>query len=123
MPNPGRAALLRRRCGSNALPLKWLQFFLKRSNLARFLAFSSLVLGVLFQTGISAAQNLVTNPGFETGDTSGWFGFGSPTLTAETSVVHTGSYAALVSNRTVDDSSAGRTAQTSASPLASSMQG
>jgi hypothetical protein len=27
MLNPGRAALLRRRrCGSNALPLEWLQF-------------------------------------------------------------------------------------------------
>jgi glucuronoarabinoxylan endo-1,4-beta-xylanase len=73
----------------------------KPSNLARFLAVSGLFLGVLFQTGIAAAQNLVTNPGFETGDTSGWFGFGSTTtLTAETSVVHTGSYAALVSNRT-----------------------
>ena len=74
---------------------------LRPANLARFLTVSGLVVGVLFHAGIAAAQNLVTNPGFETGDTSGWFGFGSTTtLTAETSVVHTGSYAALVSNRT-----------------------
>ncbi|HXA45620.1 MAG TPA: hypothetical protein VNZ25_08945, partial [Candidatus Angelobacter sp.] len=34
--NPGRAALLRRRrCGSNALPLEWLRFFLNRSKLWR----------------------------------------------------------------------------------------
>ena len=30
--NPGRVVLHRRRCGSNALPLEWLQFFLSRSN-------------------------------------------------------------------------------------------
>jgi len=46
------------------------------------------------------AQNLVTNPGFETGDTTGWFAFGSPTISAETSQVHSGTYAAQVSNRT-----------------------
>ena len=46
------------------------------------------------------AQNLVTNPGFETGNTSGWFAFGSPTLSVETSQVHSGTYAAQVSNRT-----------------------
>ena len=46
------------------------------------------------------AQNLVTNPGFETGNTSGWFNFGSPTLTVATSPVHSGNYAALVSGRT-----------------------
>src|SRR5580692_6343074 len=73
----------------------------KPSNLARFLTVSGLVVGVLSYAGTAAAQNLVTNPGFETGDTSGWFGFGlTTTLAAETSVVHTGSYAALVSNRT-----------------------
>ncbi len=60
----------------------------------------SLLLGSAVQAQIATAQNLVTNPGFETGNTSGWFGFGSPTLTAETSLVHSGSYAALVSNRT-----------------------
>jgi glucuronoarabinoxylan endo-1,4-beta-xylanase len=46
------------------------------------------------------AQNLVTNPGFETGNTTGWFAFGSPTISAETSQVHSGTYAAQVSNRT-----------------------
>jgi len=48
----------------------------------------------------SPAQHIATNPGFETGDTRGWFGFGSPTISAQTSQVHSGSYAALVTNRT-----------------------
>ena len=45
------------------------------------------------------AQNLVTNPGFETGTTTGWSPFGSCTIAAETSQVHSGTYAAQVSNR------------------------
>ena len=55
---------------------------------------------VILPAGRAAAQNLVTNPGFETGDTTGWFPFGSPTLTAETSQVHSNTYACLVTNRT-----------------------
>ncbi len=46
------------------------------------------------------AQNLATNPGFETGDTTGWFAFGSPTISVETNQVHSGAYAAVVTNRT-----------------------
>ena len=37
----------------------------------------ALVMGLMLQGGIAAAQNLATNPGFETGDTTGWFAFGS----------------------------------------------
>ena len=48
----------------------------------------------------SPALHVVTNPGFETGDTTGWFAFGSPTISAQTSQVHSGSHAALVANRT-----------------------
>ena len=62
-------------------------------------AYAALVIGLVLQAGLAAAQNLVTNPGFETGDTSGWFAFGTPTIAAETSQVHSGTYAALVSNR------------------------
>jgi glucuronoarabinoxylan endo-1,4-beta-xylanase len=63
-------------------------------------AYAPLVIGLVLQAGLAAAQNLVTNPGFETGDTSGWFAFGSTTtISAETSQVHSGTYAALVSNR------------------------
>ena len=54
----------------------------------------------MLQAGKAAAQNLVTNPGFETGDTTGWFPFGSPTLIVETSQVHSNTYACLVTNRT-----------------------
>lgn len=51
-------------------------------------------------SGSGRAQNLVTNPGFETGDTTGWFAFGPPTLVVETSQVHSDTYACLVTNRT-----------------------
>ncbi|MGH7976084.1 MAG: carbohydrate binding domain-containing protein [Limisphaerales bacterium] len=61
---------------------------------------NALVLGFFLQAGVAAAQSLVTNPGFETGDTSGWSLFGSPTLTVETSQVHSGTYACEVSGRT-----------------------
>ncbi|HXU76074.1 MAG TPA: carbohydrate binding domain-containing protein [Methylomirabilota bacterium] len=61
---------------------------------------TALVIGLVLRAGLVAAQNLVTNPGFETGNTSGWFAFGSPTLAAEASQVHSGSYACLVTNRT-----------------------
>ena len=57
-------------------------------------------LGFLFQAAVAGAQNLATNPGFETGGTTGWFGFGSPTISAQTVQVHSGTYAALVTNRT-----------------------
>ena len=55
----------------------------------------------VLQSWLLVAQpNLTTNPGFETGNTMGWFAFGSPTISAETSQVHSGTYAAQVSNRT-----------------------
>src|SRR5215469_5905491 len=63
-------------------------------------ALAALVLAFVLQTGMAGAQNLVSNPGFETGDTTGWFAFGPPTLTVETSAVHSGTYACLVTNRT-----------------------
>jgi glucuronoarabinoxylan endo-1,4-beta-xylanase len=50
--------------------------------------------------GRVSAQNLAGNPGFETGTTTGWSGFGSPTLQVETTQVHSGTYACLVANRT-----------------------
>jgi glucuronoarabinoxylan endo-1,4-beta-xylanase len=59
-----------------------------------------LVLGFMLQTGVVLAQNLATNPGFETGTTTGWGIFGSPTISVETTQVHSGTYACLVTNRT-----------------------
>lgn len=60
-----------------------------------------LLLGLLATASLSSqAQNLVTNPGFETGTTSGWFAFGTPTISVETSQVHSGTYAAQVTGRT-----------------------
>jgi glucuronoarabinoxylan endo-1,4-beta-xylanase len=60
-----------------------------------------LIYGFLFSVaGFAGAQELATNPGFETGDTTGWFGFGTPTLIVETAQVHSGSYACLVTSRT-----------------------
>ena len=59
-----------------------------------------LILVLVLQAGLAGAQNLVVNPGFESGDTAGWFAFGTPTISAEASQVHSGAYAAQVSNRT-----------------------
>ena len=72
----------------NGLKNKWLR------------AQAALVIGFVLQAGPATAQNLVTNPGFETGDTTGWSAFGSCTLSVETSQVHSGNYACLVTNRT-----------------------
>lgn len=46
------------------------------------------------------ADNVLDNPGFETGDTSGWYPFGGCNITASTVTAHTGSYSALVTDRT-----------------------
>jgi glucuronoarabinoxylan endo-1,4-beta-xylanase len=88
--NPGSPAALTLLMAvkKNGLKNKWLN------------ALAALVIGFVLQAGMAAAQNLVTNPGFETGNTSGWFAFGSPTISVETSQVHSGTYAAQVTNRT-----------------------
>ncbi len=60
-----------------------------------------LVTGIVFLTGLASAQNLLTNPGFETGNTMGWTNFGEViTFSAESTQVHSGSFAAMVTNRT-----------------------
>jgi glucuronoarabinoxylan endo-1,4-beta-xylanase len=46
------------------------------------------------------AQNLAVNPGFENGNTSGWFAFGPPVISVQTTQVHSGTYGALVQGRT-----------------------
>jgi glucuronoarabinoxylan endo-1,4-beta-xylanase len=62
---------------------------------------NALILGFIFLgAGFVSAQNLATDPGFETGDTTGWSAFGSPAISAQTIQVHSGSYAGLVTNRT-----------------------
>ncbi len=48
----------------------------------------------------AAAQNLLTNPGFEQGSTNGWFPFGSVALSASASQSHSGSWSGLVAGRT-----------------------
>src|SRR5215469_4695098 len=63
-------------------------------------AYAALVIGFILHAGMAAAQNLVTNPGFETGSISPWASFGgSITLTVESAQVHSGSDAE-VSGRT-----------------------
>ena len=80
-------------------PLKYMKNCLK--DLALGLTQAGLVIGFLHAGPAGAQQtNLLTNPGFETGNTTGWFPFGSPTLTAESSVVHSGTYACAVTTRT-----------------------
>ena len=60
----------------------------------------ALVIGLILQGGTAAAQNLATNPGFETGSTTGWFIWGPCTLSVETYQVNSGNYACEVSGRT-----------------------
>ena len=60
----------------------------------------SFCLSLILHGGLASAQNLATNPGFESGNTSGWFAFGTPSISAETLQVHSGSFAAQVTNRT-----------------------
>jgi len=62
--------------------------------------FLALITGFVLLARVADGQNLVTNPGFESGNTTGWFAFGSPTISVETSQVHSGTYACLVTNRT-----------------------
>lgn len=59
-----------------------------------------IIMGFFLQTPRAVGQNLLGNPGFEYGSTSGWSGFGGPTLSVETVQIHSGVYAALVTNRT-----------------------
>ena len=64
----------------------------KRISMIIFTAVMSLLMTLY------ADANVLTNPGFETGTTSGWSPFGGCTIAASTTS-HTGSYSALVSNR------------------------
>ncbi|HEX5399565.1 MAG TPA: carbohydrate binding domain-containing protein [Verrucomicrobiae bacterium] len=61
---------------------------------------AALIVGFVLHAGMAVAQNLAQNPGFEAGNTSGWFAFGPPAISVETSQVHSGAYACLVTNRT-----------------------
>jgi glucuronoarabinoxylan endo-1,4-beta-xylanase len=76
-------------CISSRLLRTWLQN-----------ASAAIWIGALLPSTSAVAQNLVNNPGFETGNTSGWFAFGTPTIGVQTTQVHSGTYAAQVSNRT-----------------------
>ncbi len=59
-----------------------------------------LCLGITLLAYVGEAQNFATNPGFETGNTSGWHGFGSPTISASTAQAYSGTYSGRVTNRT-----------------------
>jgi len=56
--------------------------------------------GLLIQIRIASAQNLATNPGFETDNTTGWSSFGAGLISVESNYVHSGNFACLVTNRT-----------------------
>ena len=74
--------------------------FTNPSNRFRFRALQLCVLGFFTLAGNVSAQNLATNPGFESGSTSGWFAFGPPTIAVQTVQVHSGAYSGMVTNRT-----------------------
>ncbi|MBN1765732.1 MAG: carbohydrate binding domain-containing protein [Sedimentisphaerales bacterium] len=66
-------------------------------NLKRSKLISALLI-LLFIPYYANAQNLLENPGFETGTTSGWSNFAGCSIGVSTTP-HTGTYSALVSNR------------------------
>src|SRR5215471_2316365 len=66
----------------------------------RTLVLTALLSGMLFPATTCPAQNLAPNPGFESGDTSGWSPFGATTISAQGAQVHSGNFAGLVQNRT-----------------------
>ena len=53
-----------------------------------------------FQGCGAIPQNLLANPGFETGTATGWFTNGDFSLTADTNQVHDGNYSGFASGRT-----------------------
>lgn len=55
---------------------------------------------VLGAVAPAAAQNLLTNPGFEDGTATGWFPFGGGQVDASTLDAHTGAFSGLSSGRT-----------------------
>ena len=56
------------------------------------------VLGLVWG-GTASAQNLLINPGFETGTAAGWFGFAGSSLAASSAQAHTGGFSGLSFNR------------------------
>ena len=66
----------------------------------RALVLAAVLGGILFRPTTCPAQNLAPNPGFESGDTSGWSPFGATTISAQSAQVHSGNFAGLVQNRT-----------------------
>jgi GH35 family endo-1,4-beta-xylanase len=61
---------------------------------------TAVLLGTLLSIAAPAsAQNLVTNPGFELG-IQDWFAFGPATISAPTTLPHTGAHSAFVADRT-----------------------
>lgn len=57
-------------------------------------------LALALQTSVCLGQNLAQNPGFENGNTSGWTPFGSTAISVQSTQVLSGTYAAIVQNRT-----------------------
>ncbi len=54
----------------------------------------------IFSGTLYGDVNILTNPGFETGTTSGWAAHGSVTISVSTSPVHGGTYSSVVTGRT-----------------------
>lgn len=62
----------------------------------------TLYCSMLLWAGACLAQNIAQNPGFETGNTSGWFPMGGSMISAQTGVAHSGTYSAIVQDRTAN---------------------
>ncbi|MGD1043527.1 MAG: carbohydrate binding domain-containing protein [Sedimentisphaerales bacterium] len=62
-------------------------------------AYASLILILLLGTSYGDVNNILVNPGFETGDTTGWSSHYGATISAVTSPVYSGSYSGRASGR------------------------
>jgi endo-1,4-beta-xylanase len=71
-----------------------------RFNLRWFKRGQVILAGFLLQALSGSAQNLATNPGFETGTTTGWSAYGPIKISASTAQTHGGSYSGYVTGRT-----------------------
>lgn len=70
-------------------------------NLRSILFVSTLIILLIFLSiQVTAAENLLTNPGFEIGSPGDWFSYGDCSINVVQSSPHSGNYCAYVSNRT-----------------------
>lgn len=76
---------------------------IRKSKIRKSLLFSTLIIMLaLFTLSVLGAENLLSNPGFESGSLDDWFNYGECSVSVVTASPHSGSYCAYVSDRVED---------------------